>query len=206
MRLKTTTVIALLGALTGVLSALVPESVANALQPVSSLFFLADSSAHPGLIYAPVISLGVWLAGERRAWVIIFAFLITVLAWSAALNTAFWVYEIKDERVLFGQAIARTAGSDATPVIKLLTGFFAGIIGAATLVIGCAMAIPSLRDATPILTTIVVGGSAGILLYPFLSGWHQASSLAVLLAVWQASVAACIFHWLRSSQTHHQSD
>jgi uncharacterized membrane protein YcfT len=194
---------ALLGALTGVISAVVPDSVANAVQPVSSLFFLTDSSAHPGLFYGPVVSLGVWWAGERRAWVIISVFLITVLAWSAALNTALWVYDIKDERVLLGQASAGKAGLDATPAVKLLTGFVAGIVGATVLVLGCALVIPVLRRAAPILLTIVVGGLAGLLLYPFLSDWPQTLSLAILLSVWQASVGACLGHWLRNNQPDH---
>ncbi len=203
MRLTTTTFMALLGALTGVISALVPDAVANALQPVSSLFFLKNSSAHPGLIFGPVISLGVWWAGERRGWVMILVFLITVLAWSAALNTAFWVYDIKDERFLFGRVSAGTASTDVTPVIKLLTGVVAGIVGATTLVLGYALAIPSFRRVPPILTTIVVGGLAGLLLYPFISGWHQTSSLAILLAGWQASVGACLGHWLRGHRDNY---
>ena len=203
-RNKTVTHMAVLGGFAGLISAIVPDRLANLLQPVSPIFLLDDVSVHPGLLLGLVIALGVWWVGERRAWVIVLMVVTTMFAWSAALNTAFWVYEIKDVRVLFSEAPARSSSAEATATITLLTGFLAGIVGAAVTVLSCALVVPSLRRVAPIGLTIVVGGLCGLLLYPFLGGWpipdgwpildgwDDAYSLIVLFPVWQASIAACL--------------
>ena len=125
-RITTAKLMGLLGGLTGILSAVVSDSVPKALQPV-----LNDSSAHPGLLFGLVVGLGVWWAGERRAWAIALAFLVTVLAWSASFHTALWIYEFKNERALFGLGAVGSSVGEATIVIKLLAGFLAGTVGAA---------------------------------------------------------------------------
>jgi hypothetical protein len=174
----------------------IPESFPNAIQPLSTLFFLDGSSAHPGLLFGFVVGLGVWWAGKGSVWVIGSVFLVTVLAWSAAMNAAFWIYEFKDERALFGVIEDGSSITEATAVMKLLTGFVAGLVGAAVMAIGCALFIPCLRGITPIGSTVLVGGLAGLLLYPFLEGWDDTLALLVLLSVWQTSVGAALGHRL----------
>ncbi len=196
MRMTTATFMALGGALTGIASAVVPDGFANALKPVSALFLLEDSSVHPAVIFGPIVSVGFWSAGERRSWVLVLVFLATLLAWSAALRTAFWIYDPQHHRVLFGHQAVTSSSSQATLLIQLATGFIAGIVGATIMVVGGALAVPCLRGVRPIVTTAVVGGLAGLLLYFFLSGWHQTVALAILMSVWQASVGACLGHWL----------
>jgi hypothetical protein len=191
---------AILGGLTGIISALLPgaaESVPNALKIISQSFLLdpVRSPIHPGLLFGLVVGAGVWWAGERRAWALGLAFLITVFAWSAAVNTAYSIYEIKDERVIFGVAVNSSSGA-VTPVIKLLSGFVAGVVGAAMTVIGCSLAIPSLRSVVAVGATAIVGGIAGLLLYPVLEEWNETASLIALFAVWQASVGASLGWWI----------
>ncbi len=197
-RNRTITLMAGLGGLAGLISAVVPDRLANLLKPVSPMFLLDDVSVHPGFLFGLVIALGVWWVGERRAWVIGLMVVTTMFAWSAALNTAFWIYEIKDVRVLFSAMPALPSSAEATAVTIFLTGFLAGIVGAAVMVFSCALVVPSLRGVVPIGLTILVGGVCGLLLYPFLGGWpllegwDDAHSLIVLFPIWQASIAACL--------------
>lgn len=198
VRINIVVLMAVLGGLAGVISAVMPDPVANILQPVSPFFLLDDASVHPGLLFGLVIALGVWWEGERRAWIVGLMVLIIMFAWSAGLNTAFWVYEIKDVQVFFGKAAYGSTVNEATATIKLLAGLLGGIVGAAVTVLGCALVIPSLREITPVGLTILVGGLAGLLLYPFLDGWNETLSLLLLFAIWQASVGACLGRWLSS--------
>lgn len=112
------------------------------------------------------------------------------------MNSALLIYELKDHRTLFGEDVATPVSGDVTLVIKLLTGLVAGIVGATFMVAGSALAVPALRGVAPMLTTGLVGGLAGLLLYFFLSGWHETLALLIILPVWQASVGFCIGHWL----------
>jgi hypothetical protein len=190
--LKTVTVLALAGLISGVAAALVPDPIANALNPVSRLFLLSDSAVHPGLIYGGAIALVLGWLGERRIWLLGLAIVIVAIAWSAAVNTALAVYDIKDLRTLFDSTVKPTNSSDPTVAIKLLTGFAAGIVGALVMTAGLAALIPPLRNVATLVLTTAVGGLTGLLIYPFLSGWNQTGSLVVLFAVWQAAVGACI--------------
>ena len=122
------------------------------------------------------------------------------MAWSASFHTALWIYEFKNERVLFGLSAAGSSAGEATIVIKLLAGFFAGTVGAALSVMGCAVVIVSLRTAVPFGLTVFVGGLAGLLLYPLLAGWNETISLLLLFSIWQASVGACLGHWLSTEK------
>ena len=194
------TLMALLGGLTGIISALLPGAPAeipNALKIIAQLFLLDPVRApiHPGLLFGLVVGAGAWWVGERRVWALGLTFLITVFAWSAAVNTAHSVYEIKGEGVIFGVTV-RSSNPAFEPIIILLSGFVAGVVGAAMTVIGCALVLPSLRSVGAVSVTAIVGGIAGLLLYPVLDKWNETPSIIALFAVWQASVGACIGWWM----------
>ena len=70
------------------------------------------------------------------------------------------------------------------------------VVGAAMTMIGCSLVIPSLRSVAAVGATAIVGGIAGLLLYPVLEEWNESTSLIALFAVWQASVGACIGWWI----------
>ncbi len=192
MRMTTAQLMALLGGVTGIVSAIIGDDVASALKPLSDLFFVGDSSIHPGLLFGLVIGLGLWRAGERRPWAIALAFLATLLAWSAAVNTALWIFERKEVGALIGARPAGSATRDATLTIQLLAGLVAGIVGAAITVFGLAIANASLRQPAPAVRTIAIGAVAGLLLYPLLAGWDETLSLALLFTVWQAGVGGSL--------------
>lgn len=191
---------ALLGGLSGTISAFLPtapEAIPNALKIISQPFLLdpVRSPVHPGLLFGLVVGAGAWCAGERRSWSLGLMFLITVFAWSAAVNTAYSIYEIKGERTIFGVAVS-WSNPAFVPMITLLSGFVAGVVGAAMTVIGCSLVIPSLRSVVAVGVTAIVGGIAGLLLYPVLEEWNETTSLIALFAVWQASVGASIGWWI----------
>jgi hypothetical protein len=190
--LKTATILALAGLVSGVVAALLPDSVAKALNPVSKLFLLNDSAVHPGLLYGAAVALVLGWLGERRIWLLGLVIVIVSAAWSAAVNTATTVYDIKDLRTLFDASVRPSSSSDPTDAVKLLTGFAAGIVGALTMTAGLAILIPPLRNVATLAATTSIGGVAGLLIFPFLSGWNQTGSLILLFAVWQAGVGACI--------------
>jgi hypothetical protein len=193
------TVIALMvlaGAASGAASAIFPDSFAKVLNPVSKLFMLDGSAVHPGLFYGSAIALILGWLGERRIWALVLTVIVVSIAWSAAVNAAIKVYDIKDLRTLYDANASRSAGSDATAAVKLLTGFVAGIVGAFVMVAGLAISIPPLRKGAAWAATTLVGGVAGLLIYPFLAGWNETAALILLFAVWQASVGASIGIWV----------
>lgn len=194
--MTTTRLLVILGVITGVISAMTPDSVSHVLRPVSVLFLLGDAPIHPGLFFAPVIGLAVWWAGEKRIWVVGLMVLVTVFSWSAAVSTAYWVFENEDLKNLIHSNIEGTPVTGATSVIWLITGFLAGVVGAAIMVCGSAFVFPSFRGFVPIATTTIMGGLTGLLIYPFLAGWNETVSLVILFSVWQASVGACLGRWL----------
>lgn len=198
-------VMAFAGLVSGAASAIFPESFAKALNPVSKLFMLNGSAVHPGLFYGSAIALVLGWLGERRIWALAFTVLVVSVAWSAAVNTAIKVYDIKDLRALYDATVPRSAGSDATAAVKLLTGFVAGIVGAFVTVVSLAIPVPALRNGMAWSATTLVGGVAGLLIYPFLAGWNGTAALILLFTVWQASVGASIGIWLARQHWPHTS-
>ena len=193
---------ALAGSITGVISALLPDNVAGVFAPLSALFLLDGSSVHPGMLFGLGMAWAFWRSGETRAWALGVVVLTVCIAWSAALNTAFAVYDIKDIRTLFDTGITTEPSADATTAIKLLTGLFAGTVGAAIMALGCAIVAPAMRNTVAIGTTIALGATGGLLVYPFLTGWNDTLSLLILFAVWQAAVGASIGSWIPVGGLH----
>lgn len=173
----------LLGALSGTISALLPERVGDALKPLGDLLFLDGTIVHPALLFAPVIGYGVWTFGgldgaRRRMVATVIVLLAAVAGWSVAVTIAVNLHSLK--------IAAAWLPSDA-----LIPGIAAGAAGAAMVFLGGAMAVPVLRSVHVWAPGVAIGAIAGLLLLPAgLSSSYDLLGPLALLAIWQASVAA----------------
>lgn len=166
-----------LGLVSGILSALVGIDgfESDQLEPVGALFWLDPAMLPVGLFFGAVVAAGVFIWGTRRLWAIPVVLLVTMYAWSAAINSAVAIHKFGD-----------TPFNKGTLVLACLVS---GALGAAITQMGAALFVASLRRPLMFLLTTVVGAIAGLMLY-----LDQAKVLDIgfLFVVWQAAVAAAI--------------
>jgi hypothetical protein len=166
---------AALGLGSGILSAAVGfEARIDVLDVPGRFFFLSAEMMPIGLFFAAVIAFGI-AAWEQPAWAPPVTFVITMYAWSAAIQTAIWMHRI--------------GGGDATHTGPLLAGFFAGLVGAALTHLAAALFARDLRDSSHVLRTCLVGAVVGLLFY---LGSRSIIDARILFVAWQPAVAYCI--------------
>jgi hypothetical protein len=141
------------------------------MQPVASLFGLSPELVPIGFFFGTVVALSMWRwTGSRVAVPVMLV--VTMYAWSAAIQVA-----IRTQRHV----------DDDPHLIAASLG--AGAVGAGITHLGCALFAPELRRPMRILTTIVVGAVAGLLLY---LSQRKFVDERLLYLVWQPAVAFAI--------------
>ena len=165
----------LLGLVSGVLSATVGMDYAPSwLKPIGSIFFLEGSSVPIGAFYGIAVGVGVALwAG--RAWAVPVLMVTTMVAWSAAINTAI--------------PIQGTTGTNASLVRTLAAGLAAGAVGAGITHLGASVFAAALRQPLRIVLTVAVGTVCGLL---YFLGDREVVPAWSLYVIWQPAVAFTI--------------
>jgi hypothetical protein len=163
-----------LGLLSGLLSAAWGAQNyvrADYLERVANVFALVPELLPIGAFFGAALAAGiVKFSGRLLALPIVFV--VTVYAWSAAIQVA-----IRTQRHV----------DDDPHLIAASLG--AGAVGAGITHLGCAIFAPSLRRPARILATVIVGASAGVLLY---ASQRKFVSESWLYVVWQPAVAGMI--------------
>jgi hypothetical protein len=162
-----------LGLISGILSVTwgMSDPGSSWLQPLANVFGLSPELVPIGFFFGAVVALSMWRwTGSVLAVPVML--IVTMYAWSAAIQVA-----IRTQRHV----------DDDPHLIAASLG--AGAVGAGITHLGCAVFARELRRPMRILTTIVVGAVAGLLLY--LSQRKYVDD-RVLYLVWQPAVAFAI--------------
>ena len=164
--------LALLGALSGIMSTFVPGSAIEGLPASLGLFMVLA-----GVWFGLVVAFGVWrfAAGSLAAVVAVMA--TAWIAWEVAVNLAMQISEY---------TLKITALPD-TPRYYL-AGLVAGAVGAALTWAGAALFVATLRTRTRAASITAVGAALGLLL-----PWSMSADYpAILFVPWQMGVAATL--------------
>lgn len=177
MRDRPAGTLAILGLMSGALSAAWGQSLElAALQPLALVFLLTPGALPIGFFYGTALGLGM-AAWARKPWAALVVLVVTMYAWSAAIHTAI--------------RLQRNAGDDAHLIAASLC---AGAIGAGLSHLGCALFASALRRPWRIAASCGVGAAAGML---FFLGEHKLIDERLLYLVWQPAVAFVIGLGLR---------
>ncbi len=170
-RTRPAVVLAALGLVSGVLSAVAGMTYEPAWLALPGRLFFLDAGAMPiGIFFAVAMATGVWFAkGQLSAVPVVLV--ATMFAWSAAIHTAIGVMNTNSD------------------LRQILGSLAAGAVGAGVTHLGCALLVHELRAVRRAATTIAVGALAGLLYY---LGDREIVDLRLLFVVWQPAVAYCI--------------
>jgi hypothetical protein len=168
---KPNLVMAALGLISGLLSAVVGFDLQLELKPFSNLFFLDSQMLPTGFFFGLVVAAGLWL-WTRNIWTLPVLLVTTMYAWSAAVQVAI--------------RIQNNAGSNFRLILASLA---AGAVGAGITHLGCALFARELRRPWHIALTTIAGALAGLL---FFLGERNILDERLLFIIWQPVVAYCI--------------
>jgi hypothetical protein len=161
-----------LGLVSGILSATIGFDLELTwLRPVGMVFFLDAGPVPTGFFFGLAVALGLWMI-TGKGWALPVLPVITMYAWSAAIQVAI--------------RLQRTADDDPHLIAASLA---AGAVGAGITHLGCAIFAPELRRPLRIAATCAVGALAGML---FFMGQRKMIDDRLLFLVWQPAVALCI--------------
>jgi hypothetical protein len=167
-----------LGAISGVLSAVVPgPALGTDVLPAGLALYMVLA----GFWFGLVTGYGVFRFANRTAAAVCATLLGTWLAWEVAVNVAL---QLEDNWL-------KAAGLPE-PVRTYVSGFVAGEIGALITWAAAAWSSPQLRQPLAAILTGTVGALFGLLLPLSIS----LDALAILFVPWQAAVAAMIGYFL----------
>ena len=169
---KLATVFAVLGALSGLASAMIGiERPLEGLQPVASVFGMHPSLLPVGVCFALAMGMAAFVA-LRTLWPLLPVMLATLYGWSGAVHIAIRLQRnIGDEAHLLAASLA------------------AGAFGAGLVFVGFAIAAPQLRQWRGLAITSGVGALAGLL---FAAGERGLVHKQALFLIWQPAVALTI--------------
>ena len=168
--------LAVLGAVSGTLSAFLPGFGLDGLPSGLGLFMVLA-----GVWFGLVIAFGVWRFAADNVAACVAVAAVTWLAWEIAVNLAMQLTDYS----------LKISALPDTPRYYL-AGFLAGGVGALLTWAGAAYWSSALRQRTAAASVVAVGGVLGLLLPMSMTSDHP----AVLFVPWQAGVAAMLGHFL----------
>jgi hypothetical protein len=174
-----TGLLAMLGAMSGAMSALVPGFAIEGMPSSLGLFMVMA-----GVWFGLVVAIGVWRfvgVGPAAAVAVLVS---TWIAWEVAVNLAMQISEYS----------LKISALPDTPRYYL-AGFAAGAVGASLTWAGAAWFCPALRPGIVAACIATAGALLGLLLPWSMSGDYP----AILFVPWQAGVAATLGHFVGSS-------
>jgi hypothetical protein len=199
-RRRAVMVMAAFGVLTGLISSLPSPLPDIRLSDPDVLINARAVPLHAGIAF------GAMLAGVAFAWVsrdatkCLLTFVLTLMGWLAAANTANDVINTIQGSLLFGTAEGAKANREV--LAWLCGGLIAGGIGAGLTTFATGIPAVAIRRKEAWMLIVVVGAVLGLLLYPA----ALADAIIVLLVPWQAGVAAAIAYGLTSPGADHGTE
>jgi hypothetical protein len=160
------------GIISGVLGSFMFEP--DWLKPVGALFLLDAGLVPIGAFYGVAIGLAVAIS-TKRAWAAPLALITTMIAWSAAVHTAIFIYDAN--------------GAGGAGARSLLAGLAAGAVGACLTQLGVAFACSRRHRLASIAATTLAGAVCG---WIFSLSEMNIVHPATLYVIWQPVVALSI--------------
>lgn len=181
---------ALLGVLTGLISSLPSPLPDIRLTDPDVLINARAVPLHAGIVFGGMLAGAMWNWVTRDRTKCLLAWLLAVLAWLAAANTASDVINAVQGSYLFGTAEGAKAKREM--LAWLLGGVIAGGIGAGLTAFATGIPAVAIRRTEAWVLIVITGAVAGLLLYPaaFLD------AIVVLFVPWQAAVAGAVAYGL----------
>ncbi len=189
-RPRAVAVLAALGVATGLVSSLPSPLPDIRLSDPDVLINARAVPLHAGIAF------GAMLAGVAYVWVnrdvtkCLLAFVLTLVGWLAAANTANDVINTIQGSNLFGTI--EGAKQNREMLGWLTGGVIAGGIGAGLTAFGLGIPAIAIRRTEAWVAIVAVGAAFGLLLYPA----ALLDTIVVLFVPWQAAVAAAIGYGL----------
>jgi hypothetical protein len=168
--------LAVLGAMSGAMSALVPGFAVEGMPSSLGLFMVMA-----GVWFGLVVALGAWRFAGASVAAAIAVLMSTWIAWEIAVNLAMQIAEYS----------LKISALPDTPRYYL-AGFVAGAAGSLLTWAGAAWFCPALRHGMAAACVATAGALLGLLLPWSMSGDYP----AILFIPWQAGVAAMLGHFL----------
>jgi len=174
-----------LGLLSGIIAAfgLTFSFEPDWLKPIGNLFLLDAGAVPIGVCYGVAIGVAVAMA-RKRPWAVPLLVMTTMIAWSAAIHTATFIY---------GDVETVSIGETTVPVVDGLRLFWAGVaagaVGACLTHLGVALLDRRRCRLTRVALTTLVGALCGVL---FFLGEKKFVYPGALYIIWQPAVAFSI--------------
>jgi hypothetical protein len=178
--------IALLGVLTGLISCLPSPLPDIRLSDPDVLINARAVPLHAGIVFGFMLGGVMWSWVTRDVTKCLLAWLLTVIGWLAAANTANDVINTIQGSYLFGMAEGAKAKREM--FAWLAGGLIAGGIGAGLTAFATGIPAIAIRRTQAWVLIVVVGALVGLLLYPA----ALYDSIIVLFVPWQAAVAGAV--------------
>jgi hypothetical protein len=176
-----TGLLAMLGAMSGAMSALVPGFAIEGMPSSLGLFMVMA-----GVWFGLVVAIGVWRFAGARAAATAAVLVTTWIAWEVAVNLAMQISEYS----------LKISALPDTPR-QYLAGFVAGAVGALLTWSGAAFFSTALRRGVVAACIAAAGALLGLLLPWSMSGDYP----AILFLPWQTGVAATLGYFLGRTPT-----
>ena len=189
-RVRAVTIMAGLGAVSGLISSLGSPLPDIRLRDPDVIINAAGVPLHAGIVFGAVLALMLWLWVSRDLGHCLLAMAFTILGWLSAANTANEVISATMSSDLFGSAEGAKASREV--VGWVLAGLVAGAIGAGLTAFGTGIAALAIRRPEAWALIVVLGGALGLLLAPA----AHFDLIALLFVPWQAAIAAAIAYVL----------
>jgi hypothetical protein len=175
-----------LGALTGIISGLPSPLPDLRLGEADILINARDVPLHAGIVFGALVAIMLWLWANRDPGKCLLAMALTLIGWLAAINTANDVISTLIESNLFDAAAG--AKDNRETLGWILGGIAAGAVGAGLTAFGAGIPATAIRRAEAWAPMVAAGALFGLLLYPAAS----LDAIILLFVPWQAAVAAAL--------------
>lgn len=185
-RTRVVAVMAAIGIFTGLVSSLPSPLPELRLDGDGLILNAAGSPLHAGFVFAAGITFCMWLWITRDLGKCALTFVLVLVGWLAAVNTANDLYQALVGSELFGTDRGAKQGREAAGLI--IGGIAAGAVGAGLAAFGTGISARRMRQSENWIVVVLVGAAAGVLLYPAVALLLP----PVVFVPWQALVAVSI--------------
>lgn len=184
------TVMGGVGLLTGIISSLPSPLPDLRLEEPEILINAEGVPLHAGIVFGAAITFILWRWANRDIMKCLLAFVLTLIGWLVAVNTANDIFSAVVGSDLFGTAPGAKANREM--VGWLAGGISGGAVGAGFTAFAAGISAQAIRRTRIWAPIIASGALLGLLLYPAV----LLSAIVLLYMPWQAAVAAGIAYGL----------
>jgi hypothetical protein len=179
-------IMAAVGVLSGLIASIPSPLPEIRLEKEGLLLNAEGVPLHAGIAFGLAVAVMMWLWVSRDRAKCLLAFVVVMLGWLAAVNTANDVFQAVVGSDVFGTV--QGAKSRREILGLLIGGVSGGAVGAGLTAFASGIPAERIRRPKNWIRIVMVGTLLGVLLYPA----AELKALIYLLVPWQALVAASI--------------